>query len=394
MPTPLSGPGVGLPLPQNLYPTELYNAPYDISTNQVCLQPGEELPLPAGNWYISKGGYLVIQYLDPLTNSWVFASGTAWNRGVDYVKSDGFNVRLANLTGCPVGAVVTNGGAGTAYVQSSTTISVTGGGGSTWAPIVGGALATSITTGGFGAGYGVAPLVFIPPPQPPQTNANGVGGIAASGYTNLTSGGTVNTVSLTNQGAGYASAPPNQLMLPNPTDPNLSTGITLGTVMFSLVFSGSLTGAIMTNPGAVLALPASITLAVAGAGTSATVQALYMSTVTGASTSTPGIGYPTGQGLVTTVGGYPPTGTYANSPYTLYDVFFPRPAQISLTPANQSIAAATAGVVYDGGLFVSASAPSGVFIPAGTGGATITTVASIVLTVGSKPDIAILQPAP
>ena len=98
---PLSGPGLGLPIPQNLYPTELYGAPYDSPTNRVCLQPGEQLPLPAGDWFISMGGYLVIQYLDPLTNTWTYAAGTAHNRGVNIVSSDGFSVRLANLTGCP-----------------------------------------------------------------------------------------------------------------------------------------------------------------------------------------------------------------------------------------------------------------------------------------------------
>ena len=56
MPTPLSGPGVGLPIPQNLYPSELSNAPYDYGTNQLALAPGQQIPLPAGPWYISCGG--------------------------------------------------------------------------------------------------------------------------------------------------------------------------------------------------------------------------------------------------------------------------------------------------------------------------------------------------
>ena len=385
---PLSGPGVGLPPPQNLYPTELNLAPYDSPTNRVTLAPGQQMPIPAGDWYISMGGYLVIQYLDPISNTWVFAAGTSHNRGVNLVTSDGFNVRLANLTGCPVGAVVT--AYGTAWVQSSTTISVTGGGGSTWAPIVGGQLSASITTSGYGAGYGVAPIILIPGPQPPATNANGVGGIQASGYANLSSG-TVNTVSLTNPGAGYQTAPPNQLMLPNPTDPNIATGITLGTVLFSLVGAGSLTGVLMTNPGAPLALPASITLAIAGAGATATVQAIYMSTVTAATVAAPGVGYGLSAGLVTTVGGYPPSGTITNNPDFNYLTFFPRPAQISLTPANTSVSAGTAGVVYDGGLFVSAAAPTSIWLTGGTVG-TIATIGNVALGMGSRPDIAILQP--
>lgn len=389
---PLSGPGIGLPVPQNLYPTELYNAPYDSPTNKIVLAPGQQIPIPAGDWIISMGGYLVIQYFDPISGTWTYAAGSAHNRGMNLITSDGFNVRIANLTGCPVGAVVT--AYGTAWVQSSTTIAVTGGGGSTWAPIVGGQLSASITTGGFGAGYGVTPMVLVPAPQPPATNANGVGGVAASAYANLTSGGTVNTISFGNPGAGYQTAPPNQLMLPNPTDPNLATGITLGTVLFSLVGSGSITGVLMTNPGAVLALPASITLSLAGAGSSATIQALYMTTVTAGTVSGVGAGYATTAGLLTTVGGYPPTGTITNGPDFNYLTWFPRPAQISLTPANASLSVGTAGVVYDGGLFVSAAAPTALFLANPVAGSIVGTgtIGTFALVVGSRPDIAIIQP--
>ena len=117
MPSPLSGPGVNLPLPQFLYPSELTNAPYDVGTNRVALPPGTQLPIPAGTWYIGSGGYLVIQFRDPVTGLWSNGSGAAYNRGIQYVKSDGFNCRIANLTGCPVGAVITS--AGSSYVQAT-----------------------------------------------------------------------------------------------------------------------------------------------------------------------------------------------------------------------------------------------------------------------------------
>src|SRR5208337_86148 len=98
MPVPLAGPGQGLPFPQNLYPSELLNAPYDPSSNRQALAPGNSIVLPAGDGYIS---------------------------------------RIANLTGCPVSASVTS--YGSAYVQSTTSITVAGGT-STWLPIVGGQL--------------------------------------------------------------------------------------------------------------------------------------------------------------------------------------------------------------------------------------------------------------
>ena len=77
MPIPLSGPGVGLPYPQNLYPSQLQNAPQDASTNRLALAPGDTFVLPAGDWWISLGMYMVLQYLDPVTNTWTTAAGCA-----------------------------------------------------------------------------------------------------------------------------------------------------------------------------------------------------------------------------------------------------------------------------------------------------------------------------
>ena len=388
MPAPLSGPGLGLSLPQNLYPSELTNAPYDYGSNRVSLGGGQQIPIPAGDWYISLGGYLVLQFYDPLTNTWATASGSAFNRGLIFVKSDGFNCRIANLTACPVGAVITSAGA--SYVQATTTVTVTGGGGSTWQPIIGGALSNSVAN--TGAGYGVPPIVVIPNPAPPANNANGVGGVAASAYAFITSN-TVTTVSFANIGAGYPSAPGNVALLPNPTDPNLNSGITLGTLSFSLANSGSIMAVLLTNPGATLALPASITLSVSGAGVTATVQAVYMQSVTAATVSAPGVGYGTAQGLVTTVGGVPSSSGITGSPDANLLSWFPRPANIGLTPTNTSVSAGTAGVIYDGGLFVSNTTPNAIWITGGTVG-TITTIGAVALTCGAKPDIAIMQPAP
>ena len=141
MPGNLSGPGVGLPIPQNLYPSQLQNAPADPSSNRLGLAPGEVFVLPAGDWIVGLGMYNVLQFLDPVSNTWVFASGSALNRGAILVSADGFTVRVANLTGCVVSASVAN--AGTGYVQATTTITAVGtfaGAAPTLLPIVGGAL--------------------------------------------------------------------------------------------------------------------------------------------------------------------------------------------------------------------------------------------------------------
>ena len=133
----IAGPGLGLPLPQNLYPTQLYNAPPDANNNRLALAPGDTLPIPAGDWLINTGQYCVIQFLDPITHTWNMGTNAAWLGGHQFVVSDGFNVRVANLLGCPVTASITS--YGSAYVQASTTIVATPGN-STWVPIIGGQL--------------------------------------------------------------------------------------------------------------------------------------------------------------------------------------------------------------------------------------------------------------
>src|SRR3979490_1699971 len=102
MPVPLAGPGQGLPFPQNYYPTQLQNAPNDPSSNRLALAPGDSFLLPAGDWGIGMGLYLVLQYLDPVTNVWTIMPGSAWTRGMSFITSDGFTCRIANLTGCVV----------------------------------------------------------------------------------------------------------------------------------------------------------------------------------------------------------------------------------------------------------------------------------------------------
>jgi hypothetical protein len=388
MPIPLAGPGQGLPLPQNLYPTSLQNAPQDVPTNRVTLAPGDVLAIPAGDWMVSLGFYLVLQFLDPVTGVWVTSTSASYDRGTKFISADGFTARIANLTGCPVSASVTAYGSG--YVQASTTITATPGG-STWLPIVGGQLngPFTVTSTTNGAGYGVAPVVFIPAPPPAAVNTNGVGGIPATAYAVITSG-TVTTISFTNPGAGYPVAPP-IVILPSPFDPNLATGITNASFTISLTGSGSITGALCTNNGAPLATVANISLVLAGAGTSGSLVANVMQTITNATVAGAGVGYGTSQSLITSVGGVPNAGTITNSPEFNHTAWLPRPAQIGLTPANTSVSAGSAGVIYDGGLFEGTPVP---IVVTATGLAAATTIATIAFVMGNVADTAVMQPAP
>jgi len=388
MPAPLSGPGLGLPLPQNLYPSELSNAPYDTPTNTIALAPGDELPVPAGNWYIGLGSYLVLEFLDPVNGTWTLIPASAWNGACAYVKSDGFNLRIANRTGTPVSATITNQGSG--YAQATSSITVAGGT-STWVPLIGGALTASISNNG--AGYGVAPIVFIPAPPGPANNANGVGGIQATAWASIANG-TVNGVTMLNQGAGY----PSNLtvtLFPNPTDPNLVTGITNATVVFTLTQSGSLTGALLTNPGVALSNPANITLTLAGAGTNGSLTANVMQTVTAGSVAGGATGpYGTVAALLTTTGGNPGTGTITASYNKNLLAWRPRQAQINLTVTGTNSIAPQVGTIIDGGLFLAAPNPVIVVNPAVAQSGSIAGGLTVALTMGSVNDYATLQPAP
>lgn len=382
---PMSGPGVQLQLPQYLYPTELNNAGPDFASNKICLAPGEELPIQRGDWIVDLGKYLILEFKDPVNGIWFPAPGAAWNHGHNVISSDGFSVRVANRLGCPVSATVQAFGSG--YVQATTTITQVPGNG-TWVPIVGGQLAL-LSVNNIGAGYGVAPLVFIPAPPGPVTNPNGVGGIQASGYATISSG-TISGFTFTNPGAGYPSAPL-ATILPNPTDPNINTGITAGTLTFSLVGSGSITGALCTNPGAPLANPNQISLVLAGAGTNGSVTANVLQTITSASVSGAGVGSAASGSvaLLTTIGGVPPAGSISNGPDALGLSWLPRPAQVGLTATAGTITTQL-GTIYDGGMFLTNAAPSSVIAINVTG--SVTSNPTLVLTMGSRPDIVCLQP--
>lgn len=415
---PLSGPGVGLQLPQSLYPSELFNAPYDFPSNYVAIAAGDAIPIPRGDWLITLGNYCVLQYFDPVNGVWIVASTAAWDAGLQYVQSDGFNYRVANMTGCPVGGIVN--AAGSAWVQASTTIAVTGGGGSTWQAIVGGQLSmttATVVTANSGAGYGVSPMVFFPAPPGPSNNANGVGGVQATGFCTIASG-TVSGFTFISNGAGYPSGTTYSLQaLPNPTDPNINTGITLATLVFSVTGAGSITGVLCTNSGAPLATPSNITLTLSGAGSSGTVSAIMCQTVVG--TSVVGgstiVGAGSVSALLTSVGGYPQS---ANSPpsitggnsltpaylltgdvkiggaggYGLWNRV--RPLQAVLAVGGTGTIAAGTGIIYDGGLFF--GVPTPIVSPFGgllTGGATtITGTSTITFSMGSRPDYVLMQP--
>jgi hypothetical protein len=387
----ISGPGVGLPLPQNLYPSYLQNAPIDSPTNKVALAAGDAMIIPAGDWFIDAGSYCIIQFLDPVSNTWRAMPSAAWNSGYQFIKSDGFTTRIANLTGCVYNIVPT--AYGTGWVQASTSLTVVGPTNVAAAPIVGGQITlVGGTLTSVGAGYGMAPLVLIPAPPPPANNSNGVGGIQASAYAGI-AGGTVSFISFTNPGAGYPSAPI-PVIVPNPADPNLNIGITQAVAAFSLVGSGSITGALVTYNGSPLpdGSMANVTVTIGGAGSAATLVANVMQTVKAGTVVGTGLGFGTGNALLVSAGGSGAAGTVVNGPEVLGLNFRPRPAQVVLTGNAGGTVAAQVGSIVDGGLFLSAPTPVLATNPAAVN--TSISGATISFVMGSRPDIITLQPAP
>jgi hypothetical protein len=374
MPGPLSGIGVGLQANTSLYPSELIagqGGSPDLSTNEIVLAPGCTIPLLRGDWLIDIGGPLIVQWADPTTG--IFRTPATGFRGTpQFIQSDGQNVRIANLTGCPVGAVVTNAGSG--YPTTGTTVTASAGG-STWAAIVGGQLSITSVTGA-GSGYGIAPLVFIPAPPSP--------GVQATAYATIASG-TVSGVTLTNRGAGYLAAPP-LTILPNPGDPNLlgTTAIVNATATAALIGAGSVSAVICTNPGAPVTTAPTLTIAGTG-GSSATAVAQLMQTLTGATIFSGGTGI-TSAGVFQSVGGVPSSVAVNTNPDIELISFIPRQASGGL--ANSGGSLVSVSTIYDGGLFVGATPLLMVTPASGSIGAT---GASVIALVGSANGLCRLQ---
>ena len=360
----LGGPGLGLPFPSALYPAFLSGAAPTAATNLFTLAPGQAMPVPPGDYLVNSANLLtVLQYLDPVTGTWL---DTQALNGPEYIHSDGQNIRIANLTGCPIGAVVTAVGSG--YVQASTTCTASAGG-STWQPIVGGALNTSLSITAAGSGYTIPPVVLIPAPPSP--------GVQATAYAVISSG-TVSAVTVTNQGAGYPVAP-SITVLPDPYDPNYGS-VTNASLTAALTGSGAVTALLCTGNGAAQA--SAPTLTIAGVGASATATATMLWTGTGASVTAGGGGYGT-TAEITTIGGVSSATAVMTNPQIEKSILKPRQAQMSLAASAGAVTSVAS--IYDGGLFT--GTPTTLVLA----DAVVTTAATLALTLGSAPDTVTMQ---
>lgn len=330
MPLPFGGPGV-TPNLGNLV------------TNIVALQAGEVWTVPSGRFAIQRGKYTAFQEYDPIAQFWRPSGAGETAAGIATVFSDGNNYRLANQTGCAIGALITN--AGTLY--TSPPVVTESAGASTWRAIVGGAVSTAVTVSNGGLNYTYPPTVLISPPPP--------GGIQATAYCTL-SGGAVSTVTIVDQGAGYTIPPPITFVNdPRETNPPPGSTATLGynaAAVTVLTGAGTITGLICTDHGTVVTtLPTLTFTGGGGSGAAATVIMCWTITAYTVSTTT------TGSGLVAPIllsayGGFPATAPAYTNPTTQSTLIHGRAASILAsviqTPGSLT---ATGQTVYDGGIY-------------------------------------------
>jgi hypothetical protein len=301
------------------------------ATNVIELKASECYVLPAGSWAVVNGLYTAVQQYDPVTGIWRAIGDDG--RGEKHITSDGVNFRVANQTGCLVGALITN--AGTGYTSAPTCTPSAGS--AVLSCIVGGAVATSVTVTNGGTTYAYPPIVVFDAPP--------AGGIQATGFCAITAGA-VSSVTITDQGAGYASAPAIYFK-PDPRDTTGSGAAATAT----LTGAGTVTGILVTDHGnAVTTLP---TLAFSGGGgASAAATALMCWSITAYAVTTAGTSY-TGAVEITAIDGSPTTAPAYVNPSTQLKLVRKRKASI-IGALSSGGFTATGQIVDDGGIYDSA----------------------------------------
>jgi len=289
-----------------------------------------------GQYLLQLGQYTNLQQYDQGTNNWQTVQVAPY--ALFPVSSDGVNYRVVNSTGCPVGAVLTGAGSagtngfygysqfgqgqgGAIVIQNGVTslgnaiFTITpSAGGSLWNAIVGGAVSATMafsgtvfngnygvngafgaSTGGVtasgGSGYTRPPIIVFSPPL-----NQGAQPYILPCATCTISGGIINAITVTEQGAGLMSLP-GITVVPQPGD-TTGGGAIVGWVTAQTGTAGLGAG---TGSGTVLAMwPAYYGTAVTAVptftfgGTSnpaPSATAIMNWTVTSITNTTPGAGY-------------------------------------------------------------------------------------------------------
>lgn len=338
------------------------------ASNAFALNGGQTRIIPGGSWMVKPGPYSTVQEFDTVTNIWRGIGAGVEGGNSLFVRSDGVNMRVANQSGCVVGALLTAAGSGYSQVNPPT-VTVSGASAATVQVIMGSVVSTTVSVTNGGANYVYPPLVFFDfPPSP---------GIQATGTATLTNGA-VSSITVVDQGAGYSNVPVIYLI----NDPRDTTGYGASAVA-TLTGLGGVTGLLVTDFGnAVTAVP---TLTFSSG--SATAVAIMNFAVTGYTVTTAGVAYGT-TGTVTAVGvpgsGFSGTSPAFTNPTTQSKLVTESPSLV--IPTVTAGALATGGVVRFGGSY------SGVPTLQILSTTPPTTVGALAATVGAAVDVTTLLP--
>lgn len=342
-------------------------------SNAITLPAGQLYNIPSGTYALARGQYTSLQWKDPVLGQYRTVNASD-GFGPHFVDSDGGNFRLANLTGCPIGALITN--AGSSLTNGVGTVTITpSSGGSVWQSVVGGALSLSITTSG--ASYTYPPTIIIPPPTV-------VGGVQATAHVATLSSGVIQTITLDNPGAGYTTAP-TVTIVNDARDTTGNAGVITATLDASS--SGLLTAMYPTDPGSPLTDVPTFTFSPAS---SIAATAIMNFVVTGTTLVVSGSSYGTSAALlILSQGGIVAGSRAAHTAGPIDDTNLtqPRMAQLAGT-ATTAGAITSAATIVDAGFGLQA-VPNLIVI----GGATLPTLnGQLSATVGGITDTSFLQP--
>lgn len=168
--------------------------------NEIALPllPGQTFLVPPGQWQVVLGRYLDLQWFDQNLGRWLNYPTQPGQMTV--ISSDWTTYRVANSTGTPIGATITNCGAGNATNGANTVGITPSAGNSTWGTLVGGSVNTTVIFGTSNGNYALAPIVVWSPASnqtlpfiPPR-------------FTCTISANAVNAVTAVHQGAGLTAA--------------------------------------------------------------------------------------------------------------------------------------------------------------------------------------------
>ncbi len=328
-----------------------------------------------GQYLVGLGPYSVLQMFDSVLQVW---RNIQWAGNTPItISSDGQNFRISNLTGCPVGALITN--AGTGLTNGFNTVTVTPSAGvSTWNTIVGGAINTTVSITTAGSGYTKPPVLVFNPPA----NQGSTPYVLPTAVCTI-SAGAINAVTVTNQGAGLVAAP-TITVINQPGDTTGAGGVL--TANATLSGSGTLLWMSPTYNGTPLTSVPTFTFSPAS---TIAATAIMNFTISGITVGTAGAGYGNAQPFAVLTAGAQVAGTAANTnPAWDKGLLISRSANIQGTSTAGGALTATGLVIEDAGYGYEA-VPN--LFPLAGGSGLATTQGQITATVGAQNDVCVIQ---